>query len=142
MLARLAEFLIRRSYRAINAGDIEVTLRMLADDVCFVFPGTSSWSGEYRGKAEVSRFLRRVVAHGLTYVVHDVLFKGPPWNMLAVIVLSDHARDSAGRIAYSNRAVEYCHLRWGKLQRLEVFEDTERASAWDRVLAASRSTPA
>ena len=139
MLTWIVKWLLRRAYRAVNSGNIEPVLRMMAEDVRFVFPGTSSWAGEYRGKAEVRRFLSRVVDHGLQYEVHDILLKGPPWNMVGVVLVSDRACDADGRVTYENRALEYCRGSWGRLRSLEVFEDTEKSAAWDRLLAQGRA---
>src|SRR4051794_27309683 len=126
MLNYLAKRMVQRGFAAMNRGDVTAVLLMMTHDVRLIFPGTSSWSGEYRGKAEVERFTRRIAQHGLQYRVHDVLIKGPLWNMTLVYVISDEARDAAGNVIYSNRAVEYCKLRWFKIYEQEVFEDTER----------------
>lgn len=134
MISWLAASLVRRSYRHTNEGNVEAVLATMSDDVEFVFPGQSSWAGAYRGKAEVERFIRRVVACGLKYEVHDVIVKGPPWDMTVVIVVTDEARDANGSVVYANRAVEYCKVRWGKIRHLEVYEDTQKSAAWDRVL--------
>lgn len=137
MVNWLAKRLVQRSFDAVNRGDAAAVLAFMADDVRLVFPGTSSWAGEYRGKAAVSGFVRRVIQHGLQYCVHDVLVKGPPWNMTLVYLLSDEARDAAGNVIYANRAVEYCKLRWFKIYETEIFEDTERSTAYDRALGVA-----
>jgi ketosteroid isomerase-like protein len=141
MLNWLAKRMVQRTFHARNAGDVEAVMAMMTDDIRLVFPGTSSWAGEYRGKLAVEGFVRRVVEHGLQYRVHDALIKGPPWNMTLVYLISDEARDAAGNIIYANRAVEYCKLRWFKMYESEIFEDTERSSAFDRVphLMAART---
>lgn len=134
MIQFLAELLVRRAYRLVNSGNVEALLATFSDDARLVFPGSSSWAGDYRGKDAVRGFLERVVSHGLQYRVHDVLVKGPLWNTTVVIVVSDRAEDANGEVVYSNRAVEYCKARWGRLYLCEVFEDTERSLAWDRAL--------
>jgi hypothetical protein len=142
MLNWLAKRLVERSFDALNKGDVGPAMALMADDVRMSFPGTSSWSGEYRGRAAVEGFARRVVEHGLKYRVHDVLIKGPPWNMTMVYLISDEARDAEGTVIYSNRAVEYLKLRWFKVYDQEIFEDTERSSAYDRALGVqSGATP-
>lgn len=137
MLNWLAKRLVQRAFDAMNAGDPTWALAMLADDARLVFPGTSTWGGEYRGRAEVERFARRCIAQGIQYRVHDVLVKGPPWNMTLVYVVSDEARDASGSVIYQNRAMEYCKLRWFKIVQQEVFEDTERTAAYDRIVMSA-----
>ena len=133
MIAFLARFLVARAYRHANAGSLDALLGTFTDDARLVFPGTSTWAGEYRGKEAVRGFLARVIAAGLKYRVHDVLVKGPFWDATLVIVVSDRAEDANGNVVYENRAVEYCKARWGKVYLCEVFEDTERSLAWDRL---------
>jgi len=38
---------------------------------------------------------------------------------------------------YENRFVIWAHLRWGRLQEYEVYEDTEKAQALDEYLEAN-----
>jgi ketosteroid isomerase-like protein len=78
-----------------------------------------------------------VIAHGLQFEVHDVLVKGPIWDLTIVVVVSDHALGPDGQVQYENRAAEYYRVRWGKVQSCEVFEDTEKATAWDRALGVA-----
>ena len=52
---------MRRGVRRLNAGDIGPMLSSFADDATLVFPGDHSWGGEYRGKAEIKKFLERFV---------------------------------------------------------------------------------
>lgn len=140
MLNWLAKRLVQRGFDAMNAGDPTWAMSMMADDARLVFPGTSTWGGEYRGKAAMERFARRCIAQGIKYRVHDVLIKGPPWNMTLVYMISDEARDASGHIIYQNRAMEYCKLRWFKIVDAEVFEDTERTAAYDRSVMSIASS--
>jgi hypothetical protein len=58
---RLISYLMER----LRAGDVRPILALDAPDVELTFPGDSSWSGVFRGKAEVRRWLERFVASGL-----------------------------------------------------------------------------
>jgi ketosteroid isomerase-like protein len=136
MRSLFGRWLLRLVYRKINEGDVEPVLKLLRPDVEFVFPGTSRWGRTYRGKAEMEGFIRELVALGLQFRVHDVVVKGWPWNMTIFSVISDQATDPDGRIVYSNRAAEIWRARWGFIASGEVFEDTEKATAWDQLLSA------
>ena len=57
MLSWLAKLIISRVMARTRAGDIGPTLQMDADDVVLRVPGDNSWSGEFRGKQEVERWL-------------------------------------------------------------------------------------
>jgi ketosteroid isomerase-like protein len=111
----------------------------MADDIVLRFPGTSRWSRTYRGRADMEAFMRELAALGLRFTVHDVLVKGWPWKMTVAVVISDEARDAAGNVVYANRAVEIWTARWGRITEGELFEDTEKATAWGAALDARAS---
>jgi ketosteroid isomerase-like protein len=136
MLSWLAGLLLRWVYGQVNAGNVEAVVKLLHDDVEFVFPGNNRWSGTYRGKADMRAFAQGLVDLGLQFRVHDVVAKGWPWNMTVMVVISDQATDTDGTVAYSNRAVEVWKARWGKIVSGELFEDTEKATAWDKRLSS------
>ena len=58
MQSWLAHKLISYVMGRTRAGDIRPTLLLDAPDVQLTFPGRNSWSGVYRGKQEVERWLR------------------------------------------------------------------------------------
>jgi ketosteroid isomerase-like protein len=127
---------MRWAYGRINDGKPEPVLKLLHEDVVLTFPGTSRWSRTYRGKQELEAFMRELHSLGLKFEVHDVVAKGWPWNMTVAVVVSDQARGPDGDVTYSNRAVEIWKARWTKIVSGELFEDTEKASAWDARLSA------
>ena len=132
---------IRRNIETLGRGDPEPLLRGYAEDAVLVFPGASSWGGEHRGRAAIERFLRRFIAAGLSGAAEDILVNGPPWNTRIAVVFADHAHDDAGNEVYSNRAVLYGRIRWGRITRQEDFEDTHKVEAFDRWLDAHRVAP-
>jgi ketosteroid isomerase-like protein len=131
MLSWLAHRLIARNMDRLNGGDVAPTLRLDADDVRFRFPGTSSWGGEMRGKADLRRWLERMVAIGLHHDVDQVVLSGMPWRQTICLRGRDHLDDATDGRVYENRYVIWGTLRWGRLTEYEVYEDTERALALD-----------
>lgn len=136
MRSWMGRLVMRWAYGRINTGKPEPVLKLLADDIVFTFPGSNRWARVYRGKAELEAFMRELHSLGLQFEVHDVLVKGWPWNMTIVVLISDEARGADGRTTYSNRAVEIWKGRWGKIVSGELYEDTEKATAWDAYLSA------
>ncbi len=65
LLSWLASKVIGFVMRRTRAGDVRPTLALDAPDVTLTFPGDNSWSGVFRGKAEVERWLRRLARVGL-----------------------------------------------------------------------------
>ena len=140
MRSLLGKWLLRWVYRKVNEGDVEPILKLVRRDAVFVFPGGNRWGRTYRGRDEIEGFVRELVALDLKFHVHDVVVKGWPWNMTIYSLISDRAIDADGRVTYENRAVEIWKARWGLIASGEVFEDTEKATAWDKRLSAQAAT--
>jgi ketosteroid isomerase-like protein len=126
----------RYNARRLGEGDLGPQLRAYAEDVRFVFPGRSSWAGEFNGKQAVEKWLRRFVAAGLRIEFDDVMVSGPPWATRVCLRFHDYCEDETGETVYTNEGVIYGHARWGKLTHYVVFEDTQRGEEFDPYLAA------
>jgi ketosteroid isomerase-like protein len=127
--------MIRRNLAALGRGDPGPVLAGYADDAVLVFPGTSSWGGEHRGKPAIEAFLRRYLAAGIVGHPHDIVVNGPPWRTTVCMLFVDHAVDDAGNLVYENRAIVFGRVVWGKIVYQEDFEDTHKAEAFDLYLA-------
>ena len=143
--------LVRHGVRRLNAGDPEFLLRLAAPDLALIFAGDNTWSTMFRpartgrhahvthdGIDEARAFAERFVAEGLQFVIEDILVNGPPWRTRVAIRAHDYIPGVDGD-EYANRFVDFLEIRWGRIRRFEVYEDTERVAAWDqrRSVAAS-----
>ena len=131
---KLTQYLMAR----LRAGDPRPTNRLDAPDVTLTFPGQNSWSGQFRGKAEVGRWRQRLVAAGIQIFPDEVVAVGPPWHNRLLIRGHDYMLDDTGEKVYENRYVIWARLRWGRLQEYEVYEDTHKANQLDGWLAEHR----
>jgi ketosteroid isomerase-like protein len=136
MLSWLAKQVLVRNMARLRAGDIKPTLRMDATDVRFRFPGDSSWAGEIVGKQNLRRWLERFARSGIQIYADEVAVAGPPWRMTLCIRGRDDLHSAAGEMVYDNRWVIWGHLRWGRLNDYEVYEDTQKSKALDSYLEA------
>lgn len=149
MYKAAARWMIRRTISSVNDGDLRLALAMFADDAVLSFPGDNTWAnqhrptklgrdafGTHRGKVEIEAFMQRYVQHSLHMVVDDILVNGPPWNTRVAARVHHWAQDPDGTDAYTNRAVLFVTIRWGKIRSQEDYEDTERVAAYDKVLAS------
>jgi ketosteroid isomerase-like protein len=136
MLSWLGKQLLSYTMARTRAGDIRPSLRLEADDVRLRFPGDNSWGGEFRGKSEVERWLRRFARVGIQIFPDEVVIKGFPWNMTLCVRGHDFLRSPEGELVYENRYVIWGRMAWGKLKEYEVYEDTEKAKGLDEYLAA------
>jgi ketosteroid isomerase-like protein len=134
MQSWLGKKLVRYTMRNLNAGNVKPTLRMDAKDVELTFPGDSSWSGVLKGKREIRAWLERFARVGLQIAADEVIVKGFPWRTTIAIRGTDHLDAPDGERVYENRYVIWGQLKWGRLKRYEVYEDTIKAGALDQWL--------
>lgn len=138
MFSRLVGSMLRRSIRALNAGDVGPTLKAFADDAILVFPGDGGFGGTHRGKAEIEAFLRRFVESRLQLEPHAIVAKGWPWNMTIWMQFTDQATDEHGNVVYTNRGVIIARSAWGKVKHQEDFLDTHQVAAFDAFLSGEK----
>ena len=131
----LAKKLVSRAMARNREGDISLTLALDAPDVILTFPGDNSWSGTFRGKAAVKRWLERLARIGLQTFPDEVVAVGPPWNTTLCIRGHDYLNSPEGETVYENRFVIWGRLKWGRLREYEVYEDTIKPRALDEWLA-------
>jgi ketosteroid isomerase-like protein len=142
MYKAAVRWMIRRNVAALRAGNIEPLVAGYAPDAVLVFPGQSSWGGEYRGREAIAGFLRRFADDGLVGQAHDIMVNGPPWHMTLAVFFTVTASDETGATVYDNRAILFARARWGKITYQEDFEDTHKSAAFDAYLQRVRgATP-
>lgn len=127
MLSWLVKQFVQLNVRRLLAGNLDPLVSQFDRNAVLVFPGRSSFSGRFVGRDAIAAWLRRFVAMKPEYIVRDLCIAGPPWNMRVAY----HVGDRIGE-HYSNEAVVWLTLRWGKLVQQRVFLDTERVAEWER----------
>jgi ketosteroid isomerase-like protein len=138
MQSWLAKKMITFAMGRTRSGDVRPTLFLDAPDVKLTFPGQNSWSGEFNGKDEVERWLRRFAAVGMQIFADEVVAKGWPWHTTVCVRGHDYLRDAEGRVVYENRYVIWGRMAWGRLKEYEVYEDTHKANQFDEYLSEHR----
>jgi ketosteroid isomerase-like protein len=139
MYKAAVRWMIRRNVKALRAGNSGPVIAGYAEDAVLVFPGPSSWGGEYRGRDAIAGFMNRFIADGLVGEAHDILVNGPPWRTTVAVFLTATARNDTGALVYDNRAILFARAKWGKIYYHEDFEDTHKSEAFDRYLASARA---
>jgi ketosteroid isomerase-like protein len=125
---------LRRQIAALTEGDAAALLGSFAADAHLVFPGSSSFGGDHKGKEAVGAWIERFAALHPSFTIHDVGVAGPPWNMRIFFRFSDRIPIPGGG-EYANEGMEYMRIRWGKIREQRVYLDTEKVTAFDAQLA-------
>ncbi len=141
MYGWIVAWMIRRSVRRLNDGDIGPLLSGYADDVHFVFPGESSFAADIHAKSEIEPWLRRFVEVGLRLELEEIVVAGWfPWSLTVIVKLTDRALGPEGDTVYENKGVIFGKIAWGKIKSYELFLDTQKVAAFDDYLAAQSSS--
>ena len=139
MYKTAVRWMIRRNLQALRNGDPGPLMASYADDAVLVFPGNSSWGGEYRGKEAIAGFFRRYVSDGLVGEAHDIVVNGPPWRTTVCLLFTVQAIRE-GNVVYDNRAIVFARARWGKIFYHEDFENTHNIEAFEHYLSEATSS--
>ncbi|MFZ6678685.1 nuclear transport factor 2 family protein [Undibacterium sp. Tian12W] len=146
MYAYIVENKLRKTFAAINTGDVSLMLDTLATDFAYRFEGDSPISGLRNSRASMALWWERLyrLFPGLQFEVKEVAVIGPPWDTRIHAVLDfivPHQPDGP----YKNVVMQFMRMRWGKITYVHTLEDTQRCSrylAWsatqgcDEALAA------
>lgn len=130
MYSWLVGRVLRFQIRKLTAGDVDFLMRGFARDAHLVFPGSSSFAGDHRGKQAIRAWLERFVALKPQFEIHDVAVAGPPWSMRVFFRFSDHIAIPGGG-TYENHGAEYLRIRFGLIREQRVYLDTERVTDLD-----------
>ena len=136
MISWIVGRVFRHLIGRLNDGDAGPVVRLFARDARFVFPGDSSFGGEYVGRSEIAAWFERFVALGPHFTIHDVTTAGPPWNMRAAGRFSDRIPVPGGT-DYANDGVICLRMRWGRVVEDRTYLDTRKVAALDAQLAGA-----
>ncbi len=139
MYSWIVRWMLQRTVAASRRGDIEPHLNRCADDVEFIFPGTSSWTQHSHSKAELRPWLERFARIGLQFYAERIDVKGPPWDTRVYITFHQHHDPPDGTRVYFNTGVMVVGARWGKTTYIKVVEDTQKVAAFDEWLAVNEA---
>ncbi len=125
MYPTIVRRIVRRSFRALSAGDYEQVVRQFHPHVLFSFAGPAPLGGERSGVGAVREWFQRLYSYfpGIQFTVQQVLVQGWPWNTLVATRLSIAAPRLDGSM-YENEAVQFLRLRWGQVVEDRLYEDT------------------
>jgi ketosteroid isomerase-like protein len=126
-------------YSQVSRGELRLALLGLGGDAVFVFPGTSSFGGEYRGKPAIATWMRRFASLRPEFHVHDGSAAGPPWKMRVFMRFSDRIVAPDGYV-YENEGMEYIVIKGGLIREIRVFLDVEKVAALDPHLETGTAT--
>jgi len=126
MYRRPVAWFVRFAYRRAIAGDDSIMMRAASPDVSFRFPGNSSFGASLSGREALGSWLARFRSLDPRFEIDDVAVSGAPWDMTVAVRFHDAIGDD-----YRNEGVEWIRMRWGRVQSLDVFLDTERIQAWE-----------
>ncbi len=136
LLPQLLRVKFERDVTKLNSGDHSTLLRAYAADAVLHFnEGEHRWSGDWVGRAGISRFLQNFTAAQVQGQIKQIAISGPPWALTMMVRFDDHADGPDGTRLYDNRTVLVMRTKWGQIVDHEDFYvDTSPILAFDRKL--------
>lgn len=128
---------VRTAWKHLNDRDAEFVLKTFAPSFTHRFVGDNAMGG-VRHKLETQRawFARLFrVLPDIEFTVQDVLVGGWPWRTRVVALLT--TKGTAGGEPFANEFAQTIELRWGRITRVNVVEDTEKMAKVLEAQAAS-----
>ena len=129
MYKTIVRRIVRNGFRALSAGDYQHILRQFDPQVVFSFSGPAPFGGEFRGVDAVRAWFQHLFScfPGIQFTVLQVIVQGWPWDTQVATRLSIAAPRTEGGL-YQNEAMQFMHLRWGKVVEDRLIEDTYKLS--------------
>jgi ketosteroid isomerase-like protein len=134
---------VRKTFRALSAGDTAPFFASLGPTFTYRFVGDSALSGERSTVDAMRLWWDRVflLCPGAQFTVHDVVVNGPPWHT-TVMVHASIAADLRTGERYTNELMQLMRLRLGKISEITTIEDTQHLSLTLARLADIEATAA
>jgi ketosteroid isomerase-like protein len=122
----IVQQIVRSTWKKIDQGDLEAPWRLAADDLTFTFGGQTPLSGTWVGRDHLRDWLNDFRAQFTTlhFTLEEVAVSGWPWKTTVATRLTVTGTWINGQ-SYENQAVQWATLRWGKMTRDLVLEDTQ-----------------
>jgi ketosteroid isomerase-like protein len=120
---------VRRLWRKIGNGDYGAAVDSASSDIDFTFVGDVPIGGTVHGRDQFEAWFKQLyeVFPDIRMNVEDITAAGPPWNTRVAVRLTISATLKDGS-QYTNHAVQWITLRWGKMTKDWVIEDTLKLS--------------
>jgi ketosteroid isomerase-like protein len=144
LYSHFVEKSIRQSFDHINNHRWDDALKAVAPRVHHRVSGAHALGGERHDKESLRRLFERLgrVLPTLRLTVNNVRVKGWPWRTTVFAQWDGAATLLDGDGSYINRGLHVFTLRWGRVQALEEFQDSQAAARGLAAQAAAGLTEA
>ncbi|NJO79320.1 MAG: SnoaL-like domain-containing protein [Cyanobacteria bacterium RM1_2_2] len=128
---------VERVFEALNRGDYEAVLKGISPTITHEFSGSHALGGTRHSIEAMRQWFQRLyrLVPEMHFTIETVAVSGFPWNMTIAVEWTETAIPTDGS-RYYNSGVNLIQMRWGKVVRLHVYEDTQQVEAMFQRLAA------
>lgn len=117
---------IRTAWARLNDRDYEYVLDMFAPEFTHRFVGDHAMGGVRTMIDSQRRWFQRLfrLLPDIVFTVDDVVVQGGPWRTRSVALVRTSL--TAGGETFRNEFAQTLEIRWGRVTRVNVVEDTEK----------------
>jgi ketosteroid isomerase-like protein len=128
---------VRKAWGRLNDRDVEFVLAMFAPSFTHRFVGANAMGGVRTSLESQRRWFERLfrLLPDIEFTVEDVLVAGWPWRTRVAALLT--TKGTAAGTPFRNEFAQTIELRWGRITKINVVEDTEKMGEILGRLAAS-----
>jgi ketosteroid isomerase-like protein len=121
---------IRQAFDRVNDHAWDDLMPGIAPDVHHSFGGAHAIGGERHDAKTLRCWFERLarVLPNLHLQINNIWVKGPPWHTMVFVQWDGTATLLNGDDSYFNRGLHVITLKWGKIQELDVFEDSQEVA--------------
>ncbi|MBZ0310416.1 MAG: nuclear transport factor 2 family protein [Anaerolineae bacterium] len=138
MYHRIVGRMIRQNYAQLNQGNYTAIIQTFHPQMDHSFAGDHALSGTRHRSETIQAWYARLyrLFNGLHLQIQDTVIQGMPWNTKVVVRAAINVTLPDGQ-PYTNELVQMITLRWGKITRMSLHEDTQKLADTLRAMAAA-----
>ncbi|MBC8170920.1 MAG: nuclear transport factor 2 family protein [Anaerolineae bacterium] len=118
--------IVQHGFREMSKGNYEAAIKLFTPDIHFKFEGNHALGADLHSVEAVREWFQRIsrIFPGLQFKPQRIIVSGMPWATHVATQLQISATLPDGRL-YQNTAVQFLHLKWGRVLTDYVLEDTQ-----------------
>ncbi|MBK8136554.1 MAG: nuclear transport factor 2 family protein [Chloroflexi bacterium] len=130
MYHRIVKRVVQRTFVNLNHADYQAVMASYVPDVQHTMAGEHALGGTRHTLEAVEQWYKRLFAvfGAIRFTVRNMLIQGMPWDTKIAVKVEIAATLRDGR-PYSNQLAMFVDLKWGRITRIDMHEDTQKLAA-------------
>lgn len=117
--------ILQSAFTGLNEGRIDAVTGLFSPTAVHSFIGEHALSGTRRTHASIQRWYERLLRlfPDIHFQLQRITVRGAPWQTLATVEWAETNTGTDG-VRTHNTGVNLIEIRWGRVQRVQIYTDT------------------